>query len=236
MNVVDVTIILFLLMGTVIGFKRGVIKSAVSLFGTIIVFLLSFALKNPLSVLLYTYLPFFNVGIEVLNILIYEAIAFLIVFSLLSIILKVIIKVSGMIETILKFTIILGIPSKILGAIFGFMEIYVIIFAILLSFAQFNVHSSLITDSKVADKILSNTPFVSNVLDDSYKAIKEVVALNLDYSKSQDNEKLNQEGLDILLKYHVLSVDNASKLVENNKLKMNGAEEIISKYKENDAK
>lgn len=230
MNVIDAVIILFLLMGAVLGFKKGVIKSIVSLVGTIIVVILSFALKNPLSVLLYTYLPFFNVGIEVLNILIYEALAFLIVFSILSIFLRVLIKISGIIETILKFTIVLGIPSKILGAILGFLEMYVFVFIVLFILAQFNVHSSLITDSKAADKILSSTPILSNVLDDTYHTVKEVVDLNKNYATSQDKEKLNQDGLEIMLKYNVLSVDNANKLLEKGKLNIKDASYIISKY------
>lgn len=230
-NVIDAIIILFLLMGAVVGFKKGVIKSVVSFVGMILVLVLSFTLKNPLSVFLYTYLPFFNVGITVLNILIYEAIAFLILFLLFSSILRIIIKITGIVETLLKFTIILGIPSKILGAIFGFLEMYLFIFVALFLLAQFNVQNSLITDSKMADFILGKTPVVSSVLDETYTAVKEVVTLNKNYTTTQNTEKLNQDGLDILLKYKVLSVENANKLLEKNKLKIKDAEQIVSKYR-----
>lgn len=232
LSVVDAIIILFLLMGAVLGFKKGVIKSVVSFVGTILVFVLSFTLKNALSVFLYTHFPFFNVGISVLNILIYEAIAFLILFVLFSAILRILIKISGIIETLLKFTIVLGIPSKILGAIFGFLEMYLFIFVALFLLAQFNVQNSLITDSKMADFILGKTPIVSNVLDDTYTAVKEVVNLNKEYGKNGNTDKLNQDGLDILLKYKVLSVENANKLLEKNKLKIKDANSIVSKYKE----
>lgn len=230
MNVIDAVIFLFLVMGAVLGFKKGVIKSVVSFVGTILVLVLSFTLKNPLSVFLYTYFPFFNVGIAAINILIYEGIAFLIVFALLSTILRIVIKISGIIETLLKFTIVLGIPSKILGAIFGFFEMYLFIFAVLFVLAQFNVNSSLITDSKMADWILRNTPFVSHVMEDTYSGVKEVVALNKNYQNSQDKEKLNQDGLEILLKYKVLSVENANKLLEKGKLKIKDANSIVKKY------
>ncbi len=230
LSIIDAIIILFLLMGALVGFKKGVIKSVVSLVGTILVLVLSFTLKNPLSVILYTYFPFFNVGITVLNILIYEALAFVILFAILSSILGIVIKISGIIETLLKFTIILGIPSKILGAIFGLLEMYVFVFAVLYALASFNVQSSLITDSKLANFILGKTPVISNVLDDSYSAVKEVVALNKNYTTTQDKEKLNQDGLDILLKYNVLSVENANKLLEKNKLNIKDASTIIKKY------
>ncbi len=232
LSVIDSVIILFLLLGAVIGFKKGIIKSVVSLVGTILVFVLSFTLKNPLSVFLYTHFPFFNVGISVINVLIYEAIAFLILFFLLSILLKIIIKISGIIETILKFTIVLGIPSKILGAIFGLIEMYIFIFAVLFLLVQFNVRSSLITESKIADFILGKTPIISEVMKDSYSAIKEVVDLNKNYTTTQDKDKLNQDGLEILLKYNVLSIDNAVMLQEKGKLNIKNAEGIIEKYKE----
>lgn len=232
LSVIDAIIILFLLMGAVIGFKKGVIKSVVSFVGTILVLVLSFTLKNPLSVILYTYLPFFNVGIAVLNILIYEALAFIILFAVLSFILSILIKISGIIETLLKFTIVLGIPSKILGALFGFLEMYLFIFVALFALVQFNVQSSLISDSKMVDFILGKTPIMSNVLDDTYTAVKEVVNLNKEYGKNGNTDKLNQDGLDILLKYKVLSVENANKLLEKNKLKIKDAKTIVDKYKE----
>lgn len=235
LNVIDAVILLFLLMGAVLGFKKGVIKSVVSFVGTILVVVLSFTLKNPLSVFLYTYFPFFNVGITVLNIFIYEAIAFVLVFAVLSTILGVVIKISGIIETLLKFTIILGIPSKILGAIFGFLEMYLFVFVILFALVQFNVQSSFISDSKLADWILGKTPVVSNVMEDTYKGVKEIVALNKNYQTSQDKEKLNQDGLEILLKYNVLSVDNANKLLEKNKLKIKDANAIVSKYEKSES-
>lgn len=232
LSIVDAIIILFLLMGAVVGFKKGVIKSVVAFAGTILVLVLSFTLKNPLSVFLYTYFPFFPVGIEVLNIFIYEAVAFVILFAILSSILSIIIKISGIIETLLKFTIILGIPSKILGAIFGFLEMYVFVFAILFALVQFNVQNSLISDSKVADFILGKTPFVSHVLEDSYNAVKEVVNLNKEYGKNGNTDQLNQEGLEVLLKYKVLSVENANILLEKNKLKVKDADTIVAKYRE----
>ncbi len=232
LSVVDAVILLFLLLGAVLGFKKGVIKSVVSFVGTILVFVLAFLFKNPLSVFLYTHLPFFNVGITVLNILIYEAIAFLILVFLFGIVLKVIIKISGLIETILKFTIVLGIPSKILGAIFGFLEMYVFVFAVLFLLVQFNVNSSLITESKMADFILGKTPIVSNIMEDSYSAIKEVIDLNKNYTTNQDTEKLNQDGLEILLKYDILSVENATLLQEKGKLNILNAQSVIEKYKE----
>ena len=133
MNIIDVLIILFLALGAVSGFKKGVIKTSVSFVGLVITIILAFLLKNPVSVFLYENLPFFTFGgnikgIEMLNILVYELISFFIVFAILSILLKAIISISGILEKILKATFILSIPSKILGLVVGLLEAYIYVF------------------------------------------------------------------------------------------------------------
>ena len=74
LNIVDVIIILIILLGGIVGFKEGAIKKLATIIGLIAVVILSFMLKNNLSVLFYENLPFFNLwglfkGIQVLNIL-----------------------------------------------------------------------------------------------------------------------------------------------------------------------
>ena len=135
-SIVDSIIIILLLFGALIGFKTGVIKSAVSFLGTILIIYLAFVLKNPISEFMYLHLPFFNfsgelAGVTVLNVLIYEGLAFLICFAILEILLKVVVFASGILEKILRLTIVFGLFSKILGLIFGFVEYYCIIFACL---------------------------------------------------------------------------------------------------------
>src|SRR5574344_2057121 len=103
LTVIDSAVIIFLLFGAILGFKRGIIKSAVSFIGIIIVIILAFILKNPLSEFMYTHLPFFNIGgnfaeITVLNILVYEALAFLILCIIFGTILKLVVVFTGLVE------------------------------------------------------------------------------------------------------------------------------------------
>lgn len=228
MNIIDVVILLFLLCGALVGFKRGVIKSVVSCVGTILIVILAFYLKNPLSVFLYTYLPFFSFTVSAINILVYEAIAFLIVFSVLSVILNIVIKISGFIELLLKFTVILAIPSKILGAIFGLLEYYVFTFIVLFIVVSMNVSGDLIENSKFADKILSNTPIISNIAEDSYAVIKEFIDIN---NKNVSDEAKNEEAVAALLKYEVISEENLTKLNEKKKFNILNLDGIINEYK-----
>ena len=110
MNILDILIIIFILFGAVLGFKRGFTKEVVEAIGFVVVVIVAYFLKNPLSVIMYEYLPFFKFGllknIEILNILIYEALAFIICIIILSLVLKVLLMVTTIFEKIVNATII----------------------------------------------------------------------------------------------------------------------------------
>ena len=136
MNIVDVIIILLIFSGALLGFKRGFTRQLVSLGSFFATVILAFLLKNPVSILLYEHLPFFKFGgilkgVTVLNIALYEVIAFFIMVLLISLLFKVLTIVTNLFEKILKMTIILSIPSKIAGAIVGVIESYIWVFILL---------------------------------------------------------------------------------------------------------
>ena len=60
MGIVDIIIILFILSGALIGFRRGFTSQVVSLVSSFAIVILAFILKNPVSGLLYEHLPFFK--------------------------------------------------------------------------------------------------------------------------------------------------------------------------------
>ncbi len=232
-NVIDAIIILFLLTGAVLGFKRGAIQTLATLIGTILIIIIAYYLKNPLSVFLYTYLPFFKLGgifngITVINILIYEAIAFLIVLGLLSVLLSVILKITGILSKIVDHSIILTLPSKLIGIAVGFLEAYVFLFVLLFIFSQFSFSSTVLKDSKYTNIILSKTPFTTG-FKNSYNAFNEIRNLGDNNSSNKDYEALNT-----LLKYDIITTDNAHKLVDNGKINIKGSNKLIERYETND--
>ena len=225
-----------LLFGAVFGFKAGVIKSAVSFLGTLLIIFLAFQLKNPISEFLYMHLPFFNfngalAGVTVFNVLIYEGIAFLIVFAILEILLKVVIIASGILESILRLTIVFGLFSKILGLFFGFIEYYVIIFAGLFMLNCFSNTAFLIKDSSLATNILNNTPILTEQFREPKAAIDEILSLSTTYKNDKDG--YNTKALEILIKYNVISKEQAEKLISKKKIDIPNAQEIIDSLKKN---
>ena len=234
MNIVDIIIILMILFGAVVGFKQGAIKRATSFLGTFIVLAVAFALKNPLSVLMYENLPFFKFGglikgVDVINVLIYELLAFFIVAGVLTLILKVLITITGLIEKLLKMTIFLSIPSKLLGIFVGAIEYFVYVFLVLvfLNLPAFNI--KIVKESEYGNKILNETPFLSSLVGttiDTYTEVYNVLHENRTMSDVEINEKI----LDLYLDKGVITVDSAQKLIDMNKIYIEDAS-ILDKYR-----
>ncbi len=225
MNVVDVIIIALLILGGVAGFKAGVIKKLTDFIGMFVVIILAFYLKNYISVIMYENLPFFNFfglinGIDTLNILLYEVIAFLVIFIALLFVLKVVLMLTGLVEKILKATVILSIPSKLLGIVVGVIEMYVYLFLILVIVSLPIFDSSFLKDSKMNNFILNNTPVLSGVSEKIIDIYGDVYNI-IDNRKNKTNEQLNEEILKVLIDKKVVTKESAKKLVDKNKIHIN---------------
>lgn len=225
LSIVDIIIILFILLGGLVGFKEGVIKKTISIVGLVMVVVLSFALKNHLSVFFYENLPFFNLwgvfkGIQVLNIIFYEMVAFLVISSVLMLVYKVIVGLTGIIEKILKATIILSIPSKILGFIVGLLESYIWVYIILfiLTLPVFNIKD--IYESKVSMFIVTKTPILSKYTGKTLDIYNDLYSI-IDSRDSKTNEKLNEDAMKLMLEYEIITKNSAQKLIDKHKVDIN---------------
>ena len=223
-NFVDIIIILVILLGGVVGFRDGVLKRLVSVIGMILVIILSFYLKNYLSVIFYENLPFLKFSVfkatPVLNIIFYYLLALLIVASILGVVYYLLVSISGIIEKVLKMTVILSIPSKILGFVVGLIENYlwVYIFIFIITLIP-NVTIRDVDNSKLVNSILNNTPIVSNYTG-------KVKSLSDDIKEAVDNdakstEENNEKVLDLMLKYDFITVKSVDKLIEQKKVFVN---------------
>lgn len=234
LNIIDVIILLIILLGGVIGFKEGVLKKLTSIIGLVLVVILSFTLKNNLSVLFYENLPFLELwgafkGIQVLNIVFYEMLAFLIIASVLMLVYKVIIGITGIIEKILKATVILSIPSKILGFFVGLLEnyIWVYVFLFILTLPVINIKE--IYESKTALFIIEETPILSKYTSKTVEIYDNLYNI-IDNRESKSNEKVNEEAMDLMLKYDIITIESAEKLINKNKVNVDN-EDFLNKHK-----
>lgn len=235
MNFVDIIIILFIISCAIVGAKHGIIKQAAYFIGTFLSFVLAFYLKDYLANFLSYTFPFFKFsgsieGLVSLNILIYQFIAFGIILSICSILSGLLVKVASMIENLLTATIILSIPSRILGFIFGIIEGYLVVFIVLFVLSQPFINFKYVNNSKFKDPILNSSPVISSIIKDTNNTAHEVYSLVNDYKKDKDKDKFNRNCIDIMISKKIIKVGYVKKLVKLNKLNVPKLNTVIDKY------
>lgn len=222
-NLVDIIIVLLLISGFITGYKKGLIKQTISTIGLIVIVVLAFLLKNDLSIFLYKKCPFFTVGLlknySSLNILLYELISFFILFCIFSIIVNIILKITGIAEKILDDSSIFRTLFKILGGLLGCLEAYVSIFIILLilSMPIFSLNfTKYMNRSKLRKHIMNNTILISNVSEPLVKTIESINALEI--QKNIGKEEFNCKTIEIFKKNKIVSEESLKYLKKNKKI------------------
>lgn len=234
-NIFDIGIILLLILFVIVGFKKGVIKELVSVVGIIVVFVLSWSLKGILGNILCIYLPFYDFkgiiyGMSTLNIFIYQIIAFMIIFSLLIGFYSFSLTLSKVVQKVVNLTIILWIPSKILGAfislIKGYLVLFVVFIILLIPIGKYDIYK----DSTIINYMLYKTPILSKYTSNFIKPLTDVSKLveNVKDNKIKTNEA-NIKALEMMLEYKVIDKDTLIKIKEKDKLSnVDGIDKILS--------
>ena len=192
--VLSIIIIMFILMGIIIGIKRGFTYQLIKMLSGIVILVLSLLLKNPLANLFIKYFDFLNIN-KGLSIIFYRGIAFIILCFIFKMLIRLLLKASKKFEKLLSATIILGIPSKILGGVLGFVEYYIYAFIILLilSIPIFKID---VNDSMVARSIIGSTPALSKKVDtDLFAELQEEFDKGNNASEDEYIKILKRHGL-----------------------------------------
>lgn len=237
MNIIDVIVILVIISGLCLGFKRGLTREVVHFAKFALALVIAFLLKNPLSKLMYEHLPFFDFGglfkgVSALNIILYEFIAFLLVLAIVLVIFRILLLATAIFEKILNTTVILSLPSKILGMIIGGIHYYLIVFILLfvITLPIFKL-GDILTQSKLRDTILNKTPILSGLVDKTVNIIDEFNELGEKYKTEDDADQFNLETIDLFLKYNIITVDAVETLNSKDKLQIDRLESVLEKYR-----
>lgn len=238
MNIIDIIVILLIAFCAYLGMKKGFVKTIVTLVGLVLVFVLAYFLKNPIADWLCLNLPFFNFtgsfkGATILNVIFYQLVAFIIMFSILMIAYHVTVRLSGLVERLLKMSFVLAIPTKVGGLIVGILEgIFISLIAIVvlsLPVLKFD----LIENSAIRNYLYNVSPIVGNITGSMNDSVDEILELKEKFDNDENKEEFNLGSLDIMLKHSAMKVSLAEKLVNSGKLNIDPAKamEIINKYK-----
>lgn len=238
MNVFDIIISIFLVMSGIVGFKKGAIKGVVNLIGMIAIFYIAYLFKGIVGDFLCVNLPFFEMfgnfkDIDILNVFLYQLIGFLVVFGVLYSVFAIILNITGVIQKIVDYTIILTLPSKIIGIIIGLLEGYLVLFIIFLVASVPFENALIYRESEFINKILYETPILSSSTEDITKSTKEILNLAKELQNNEKNkEQVTIETADIMLKYNIVSSKVLEKVYQKDKLgDIPGLQEKINEYK-----
>lgn len=238
MGLFDIIILVMLIVWFMKGFKIGMFSQLVTFLGLLVVVFLSFILKNYLSMFFYNSFPFLSIGgifkgIESINILFYEFLAFIVVFAILFVVFRVVLYASNILDKVINFTIILTLPAKLIGGILGVLEGFVYVFILVLILNLPNVSNDFIRENcKYGDFILTNTPFLSSIGEQIVEVSNEVISIKDKYVNSNNSDQINLEVIEVLLDKKIVSVANVELLVNRGKLDFVGIEELLNKYTE----
>ncbi|SFD59407.1 Uncharacterized membrane protein, required for colicin V production [Lentibacillus persicus] len=165
----DFILFLLLIFGFFIGLKRGFILQAFHLIGFIAAFILAALYYDELADRLALWIPYPELEdngawADFLQALplegaFYNAISFAIIFFAVKVLLQII---ASMLDFVAELPILNSL-NKILGAILGFAEMYLIIFIVLyiLALTPLTEIQAWVNDSAIALFIIEHTPFLS---------------------------------------------------------------------------
>lgn len=219
--IVNIVIILCIVLATFDGYKKGFFESIFKFIGFILAAVLAFTFKNKLSVIMYTYLPFFKFGgelkgITAINILLYELIAFFIIFVVIMLLLGLLLKMTNAIEKIVKAIPIIGFLDQLLGAVIGFIDSIVVLYLVIFVFKFCSNLFGFYVQPSLADNIMEIS-ILNDKFGSSLDAFDDIVALKEDYEASE-NEEFNNKAIKILLDKKVISKENLDLLIKKEKI------------------
>ena len=165
----DIILLILLLGGIIFGAKRGFVLQLIHMVGFVIAFIVAYLYYKPLAEYFVLWIPYptvdsdsrFTIAIDQLDLdqTFYQLFAFALIFFAVKFGLQLIASMFDF----LKYLPVLGFLSKILGAVLGFIEIYLLLFIFLYVFALFPMDAiqTHLENSGIAQGILENTPYFS---------------------------------------------------------------------------
>ncbi|MBE4908209.1 CvpA family protein [Bacillus luteolus] len=170
----DLILIIILLMGFLIGLKRGFILQIVHLTGFIVAFIVAYVYSGDLAPAIKLWVPYVTLGDnETITFLFestnleaayYRAIAFAMLFFGTKVILQI---VGSMLDFLAHLPILKQINGWA-GGMLGFIEIYLLVFIVLYIGALMPIETvqGYIQESFMAKTIVQNTPIFSGKIKD----------------------------------------------------------------------
>lgn len=223
MKIIDIIALLFILLGGFIGYKRGAVKGLVQFICLLAISIVANQFKGYLTTILVKNLPYFNfagrlVNLQSVNVFLYDAFSFLIIFIVLYCVLNILLTISGLLEILDKASFILELPSKVVGVILGILESIIFVFVAGVFFLEVPQTQTWIVGSSVVQPIVERTPIV-NVIFRYTIASSEKVELRIEQAQNEeDKQNANVDILSYCVGYKIVDASIIQEAIDNNKL------------------
>ncbi|MGG6430980.1 CvpA family protein [Anoxybacillus sp. D401a] len=167
---IDLLICFILLMGLMIGLKRGFILQFIHMTGFLVAFIVAYKYYAELAPRLKLWVPYPSFGDgETMKLLIestnldeayYRAIAFAMLFFVTKIVMQII---GSMLDFVAQLPLLKSV-NRWAGGALGFMEVYLLLFVLLYvsAFVPVSAIQQPLRDSFIASLIVKHTPILSN--------------------------------------------------------------------------
>lgn len=177
----NLVLLMFLIFGFFMGLKRGLILQLLHLVGFIVAFVVAAMYYDDLGPKLALWIPYPELSndsnwasfLQTLPLEngFYNAVAFVVIFIVVKIVMQII---ASMLDFVASIPVINSI-NKWLGALFGFVEVYLIAFIILyiLALTPIETVQGWINGSPIALFILEQTPYFSDKILDLWFSFME---------------------------------------------------------------
>lgn len=168
----DLLIIFLLFGGLVTGFRRGLIVQIIHMTGFIIALVVAYSYYKQLAEKFVLWIPYpgvtagskLSVTVEHLDLdgTFYQLLAFVLIFLVVKFGLQLIASMFDF----LKYLPVLGFLARITGALFGFIEFYILMFLVLYLLAMLPIEfiQERINDSLLAKSMFEHTPLLSETV------------------------------------------------------------------------
>lgn len=165
----DIILLILLIGGIIVGAKRGLVVQLIHMVGFIAALVVAYLYYKPLSEYFVLWIPYpavsdestFTIAIDKLDLdqTFYQLFAFALIFFVVKFGLQLIASMFDF----LKYLPVLGFISKILGAILGFVEVYILLFIFIYVFALLPLDfvQNHLENSGIAQMMLEHTPYFS---------------------------------------------------------------------------
>ena len=170
----DLAVLIILCFGFLMGLRRGFILQLIHLTGFIIAFIVAYLYYDQLAPKLTLWVPYPNISTNLtlpfvfdnvnLEDAYYRAIAFVVIFFAVKILLQII---GSMLDFVAQIPVLKQLNIWA-GGMLGFIEVYLITFILLFIAALLPIESiqGPLTDSILAEFIIKNTPILSQLIQD----------------------------------------------------------------------